>query len=541
MSNNKKERNERNRKIAILIIALFSFLFISFVVIYNANVNEVSIDENAIVTKNATIPSGEEIEGNETIRIVDWNLTNAQEFVHHTRLWFDFQNNLNESMKIGLFINNTNVLKGEKFNGYILLKPFENRTINVFPLSSDLVKNNGSIEAEVIVEISINGTIEVIETRTVSCLLSNGTFIKVSGVAERERGGSSRTSSAPVVPPVSVLNRVVVIVDNATPKVRDTVNFTALGYDLDNISMPVIVNWSSNNSDVMSVTATSNNSSIGYANATGMVIITATSGNVTGNVSMNISSAPVVPVFTSLEIVTSKTTFEVGELNSFLAYAKDQFGENYTDNGSVVAIGWNTNNSTVYDIQFNSGVGLAVTPGVVIITASSGNITANVTVTVVAESSKVDHIGVSPANQDLWLGNHSTYTAIAYNQTGEIISATFNWSGGDNKIVTVNNSTGELEAIGIGTTWVAATAENGVVGFTYVTVVPVPSRLDSLIIEPNNATIENGSSAQLVVRGEDQYGNFSETGNLTWNLSNNTVGWIKFTNSTTINSVSYTH
>src|SRR5680860_595409 len=443
MSNNKKERNERNRKIAILIIALFSFLFISFVVIYNANVNEVSIDENAIVTKNATIPSGEEIEGNETIRIVDWNLTNAQEFVHHTRLWFDFQNNLNESMKIGLFINNTNVLKGEKFNGYILLKPFENRTINVFPLSSDLVKNNGSIEAEVIVEISINGTIEVIETRTVSCLLSNGTFIKVSGVAERERGGSSRTSSAPVVPPVSVLNRVVVIVDNATPKVRDTVNFTALGYDLDNISMPVIVNWSSNNSDVMSVTATSNNSSIGYANATGMVIITATSGNVTGNVSMNISSAPVVPpvsVLNRVVVIVDNATPKVRDTVNFTALGYD------LDNISMpVIVNWSSNNSDVMSVTAtsnNSSIGYANATGMVIITATSGNVTGNVSMNissapVVPPVSVLNRVVVIVDNATPKVRDTVNFTALGYDLDNISMPVIVNWSSNNSDVMSV--------------------------------------------------------------------------------------------------------
>lgn len=107
----------------------------------------------------------------------------------------------------------------------------------------------------------------------------------------------------------------------------------------------------------------------------------------------------------------------------------------------------------------------------------------------------VDVTSISiPSSKSLSIGESYTFNPTVY-QSGAI--TTLSWSSSDVTVASINSS-GELNAIGVGTTTITCTAHNGVSAQCLVTVNPILS--SSVSFDVNSAELTTGEQLQLAAK-----------------------------------------
>ncbi len=223
---------------------------------------------------------------------------------------------------------------------------------------------------------------------------------------------------------------------------EDTVRFTATVLDQNGQEMSAVVEWSSGDEAVVTVDA----SGLATAAGGGEAVVTASVGAVGAEAAVTVEQR-------AEEVRVSPDTvafFAVGDTVRLTAVAADANGHEVA--GAVFE--WSSGDESVVTVDA-SGLATAVGSGEAAVTASVGAVGAEAAVTV---EQRAEEVRVSPDTVTLFaVGDTLRLTAVAADANGhEVAGAVFEWSSGDEAVVTVDAS-GLAAAVGSGEAVVTAT------------------------------------------------------------------------------------
>jgi uncharacterized protein YjdB len=302
-----------------------------------------------------------------------------------------------------------------------------------------------------------------------------------------------------------------------------TQQFTAVAKDQNGIALVTqpVFTWTSGNNIVTTIDAS------GLAQgivAGGPVLITATSGAVSGTATLTVTA---VPVLTSVTVAPPTPSIIVGATQQLTANPLDQNGIAF--NGAAIA--WSSSDSTIATVDNNGLVtGVAVGTTTITATATSGAITVTGTATITITANPVTPvlttINVTPVTPSVVVGNTQQMTATTLDQNGAPIAATVTWSSSNTAVGTIDVTTGMFTAVAVGTTTITATS-GAVTGTTLVTVTPAPV-LTTINVTPVTPSVVVGNTQQMTATTLDQNG-APIAATVTWSSSNTAVGTIDVT------------
>ncbi|MCY3712572.1 MAG: Ig-like domain-containing protein [Gemmatimonadetes bacterium] len=333
-------------------------------------------------------------------------------------------------------------------------------------------------------------------------------FMILAGCGGGDSSPTSPTPSTPTPPappPTPVATSLTVAPSSHTlAMIGATVQLSATVRDQNNNPMTgQTVNWTSSNTAV----ATVSGSGLVTAVSNGTTQITARSGNVSGTSNITVAE----PVPTRIVVTPSSQTLEaIGATVQLSASVLDQ--RNNAMSGQTIT--WSSGDEAVATV---SGTGLvtAVSNGMAEITARSGSLSDNATITVA--SPVATSITIEPAAYTLEaIGATVQLTATVLDQReNEMSDATVTWSSGDESVATVDEN-GLVSAVADGMAEI--TAQSGdAMGTAAISVAVFEPVATSITIEPASHTLEAiGATVQLAATVLDQRENAMMDVTVTW-------------------------
>ncbi len=300
--------------------------------------------------------------------------------------------------------------------------------------------------------------------------------------------------------------------------VGGSATFVAIPKDILGNTVAATVSWNSSNTTVGTIDPVNGTFT---AVAAGTTTINATNGTIIGSATVNVTPLIVLPVLTTIFVTPSTIALNAGGSTTFIAAPTDQLG-----NPIATTVTWNSSNTTVGTIDPVTGLFKALNPGTTTINATNGTVVGSAIATVTVPSVLIT-ISVFPATLSLNAGNSATFTAIGFDQLGNVMPATFIWNSSNSTVGTIDPTTGLFLASVAGTTTINAT-NGSVVGSAIVVVtssVLVTPVLTTITVAPTAMSLSVGNSAAFTAIGFGQLGNLMPA-TFTWNSSNNTVGTI---------------
>jgi len=357
-------------------------------------------------------------------------------------------------------------------------------------------------------------------TKSVSWSSSNTNVASIgsSGAASTKTPGSTTITatysavSGSTTLTVTAAALVLIAISPATPSIAlgTSLQFMAMGTFTDgsNQDLTNTASWSSSNPSAATI------SSSGFATsaAMGSTMITAASSGVSGSTSLTVTA----PALVSMAVSPSSVSIAASTTTQFTATGT--FTDGSTQN-ITSTVNWSSSNPAVASIDVNGVAGLAkgLTPGTSIITASSGSIASNATLTVTNAS--LLSIVVSPANPSIPLGTLQQFTATGNFSDGttQDITGTVTWTSSNNRVASITTG-GLATARNLGSVTITATS-GSVSGSTQATV--NAANLASLAVIPNNATIAQGTRESFSAIGTFNDGSTHDlTVQCSWSSSN---------------------
>lgn len=239
-----------------------------------------------------------------------------------------------------------------------------------------------------------------------------------------------------------------------------------------------------------------------YSNGIGTYYITA--ANTTSSLSATVGINLVTPTLTSITVTPANATITSDQTQQFTA----------TGNAAISpAAIWSSSNATVGTINSSTGLFTAIKVGTATITATSGNVSGNTTVTVTVGS--LASIAVSPSAPTLLVNATQNFTATGADADGNAVSITSAWNSSNGSVGTIDASTGVFSALATGTSTINATS--GSVTGTAVVTVTAEAVTPSAVI---NEFIPGPSSLTYISDRIELYNPTSTAINLTgWTIS----------------------
>ena len=305
-------------------------------------------------------------------------------------------------------------------------------------------------------------------------------------------------SDAPTTPPPTPVLTTISLTGGTTVAVGSTITLIASPRDQNGNAIAATVSWASNATTIAIVSS----SGVVTGVAPGLAIITSTAGSVTANTTITVTA---VPALTSITI-SGGSTLVAGTTLQLTAAPKDQNGAAF-----AATIAWSSNASAVASVN-SSGLITGVTSGTAIITASSGTVTAALTVTVAAPVLSSITIG---GGASVVAGQTLQLTGSPKDQAGNAFAAVVTWSSGSTSIATIN-AAGLVSGVAVGTAVITA-ASGSVTATKTITVTAVPPTLTTIAISGGTAVVAT-STLQLAAAPLDQNGN-AIVATVTWSSS----------------------
>ena len=300
---------------------------------------------------------------------------------------------------------------------------------------------------------------------------------------------------APITPPVTPVLTTISLTGGTTVAVGSTLTLIASPRDQNGNAIAATVTWSSSPTTIAAVSS----SGVVTGVAPGTAIITSTAGTVTANTTITVTA---VPVLTSIAI-SGGSTLVAGTTLQLTATPKDQNGAAF-----ATTVAWSSNVGAVASVN-SAGLITGVTAGTAIITASSGSVTATLTVTVAAPVLTSITIGGSAS---VVVGQTIQLTASPKDQAGNAFTAAVTWSSSPTSIATVN-AAGLVTGVAVGTA-VITVASGTVTATKTITVTAVPPALTTIAISGGTSVVA-ASTLQLIASPLDQNGN-AIAATITW-------------------------
>ncbi|MFZ5446697.1 MAG: hypothetical protein ACOZQL_42310 [Myxococcota bacterium] len=340
------------------------------------------------------------------------------------------------------------------------------------------------------------GVINSTGVLTASC--TPGTV--TAGVTATSNG---RSGSATVTITTAPIASLVVTPSNATVRSQQTQAFTVTALDVCNnpVSSPAIT-WSVTGS--AGIIDGAGLYTAGCSRGTFPMAIVATAGAVTGRASVTVDPG----VLSSVSVSPSTATLAINASQQFSGSAADGCG-----NPLTTSLTWTTS-VTGANVSTSGLFTAGTTPGTftsgVTATATEGSVTRSASSNVTVTGGAVASVMVMPSTASLMAGQTASFSAIALDAVGNVVSGTPTWSvtaGGGS----INASTGLFTAgttAGTFTNTVRATI-SGVSGFGSVVV--QPGAVTRVVVSPPSVTLAPGGNTTFTAQALDTNNNVVTT------------------------------
>lgn len=227
-----------------------------------------------------------------------------------------------------------------------------------------------------------------------------------------------------------------------------------------------------------------------------------------------------------ITLTPAVATVDIGETVIFSAALLDENGVEIADRRPT----WASSNSAVASID-GEGIVTALTPGTVLIRASSGRLSAAAALTVSAELVPIDHldrIEVTPSVATITLGSTALFSAVLLDANGQVLTdRTPTWESSHPEVATVD-AEGEVRALTAGTT-VIRVSSGQVSAAAAVTVTPEEIFVDSVAITPTESTVAERASVQLEAVALDGAGQVLEDRIFLWSTGDSDIARVDST------------
>jgi len=294
------------------------------------------------------------------------------------------------------------------------------------------------------------------------------------------------TAAAQVDP---VFASIVIKPPEATLEVGETKEFAATALDQDGNEISGLeIAWTSSDETIGTIGEATG---LFTALAAGTTTITATAGDRSAEATVTVTAEdPIEPVIASLRLTPPRATLEVGDDQRFMVTAFDQ------DNNIISAgeVTWESSDDAVGTINA-SGIFTALAEGTVTITAETGDVSAQATITVNAPAPAFGMIVVSPSAVTLETGDTLQFDVIAFDPFGNIVEdAEITWMCCDENVGMIDDC-GVFTAVCGGTTTVTATGD-GATGTATVTVTDAaPAHVRTVVTPAAITPADSGTGA----------------------------------------------
>jgi uncharacterized protein YjdB len=227
------------------------------------------------------------------------------------------------------------------------------------------------------------------------------------------------------------------------------------------------------------------------------------------------SEARVASIFVAL----GSSTLVAGQTQRATATVKDATGAILRGR----AVTWSTS-STSIAIADDSGVIVAVAPGSTVVRAESEGVSGQSTLTVSARPpAPVANISVAISPSAVVIGQVAHASASVKDSAGNVLSdRTITWQSA-NANVAVVSATGDVSAVGSGTTSISATSEGQTAAATFAVSAPAPVPVASVSVSPATSNLQVGGTASLTATERDASGNVLTGRVVGWTSSNASV------------------
>jgi uncharacterized protein YjdB len=337
----------------------------------------------------------------------------------------------------------------------------------------------------------------------VTSVWRNGASTIWSGPSQNTFGSCNDQNDPPPAASVELNPPSATIIKGATQQ------YSAVAY---NSSQQPIVNamfsWSSTNPAVATVSATG--LATGVAPGDAMIIASAENGTAdTAQVHV------VPPPVASVEVTPASASIVVYGTQQFSAVAFDASHQPVP----TATISWSSSSSVA--TVSGSGLATGVSPGDVVITASSEGKSATAQVHV--DPPPVVSVEVTPASATIVKGATQQYAAVAFDAFHQpVASATISWGTSNPSVATVNAS-GLATGLAPGDAMIIASSE-GKTGTAQLHVVPPP--VASVEVTPSSASILVGATQQFTGVAFDASHQPNPYATISWSSSNASIATV---------------
>jgi len=296
---------------------------------------------------------------------------------------------------------------------------------------------------------------------------------------------------------------------NENLKIGETQQLVATGLyaNNDTSDLSSSVNWTSSDSDTLSISETG----LVTATAAGTATLTATLDAISGNI-----QATAIAVLTGISLDNADQDLIVDDQVQLSVTAT------YSDSSSeaiTTGLTWLSSQDSVASIS-ETGQLLALTTGTTQITVSSGSFTSSIQVTV---TNSLMNITVSGINENLKIGETQQLAATgsyANSDTADL-SSSVSWTSSDNGILSISG-TGLVTAVTAGTATLTATLD-AVSGNTQATAIA----LVDISLSPSFLTLAIDSSEQFTATGRYSDSSTEDlTDTVNWASDNSSIATI---------------
>jgi hypothetical protein len=290
-------------------------------------------------------------------------------------------------------------------------------------------------------------------------------------------------------------------VSPAAPSIPNgsTQQFTATGVYTDNSMEDVTaqVTWASSDGAVATVSNAAGSKGLATTAAAGSTTVSATNGDVTGETTLTVTAATLV----SIEVLPAASSLPNGSTQQYTATGV------YTDDSTqdvTTQVTWASSDSavaTVSNAAGSKGRATAATLGSTTVSATSGDVTGETTLTVTAAT--LMWIEVSPATPGIPNGSTQQFAATGFytDNSTQDLTAQVTWASSDGAVATVSNAAGSkglATTAAVGATTVSATSGD-VAGETTLTV--NDAALMWIEVSPATRSIPGGATQQFTATG----------------------------------------
>jgi len=281
--------------------------------------------------------------------------------------------------------------------------------------------------------------------------------------------------------------------------------------------------WSTSVAGVASVSNVPGSNGLATSLSSGSTTITASFGGVSGSTSLNVTAAKLL----SLAVTPVNPSIAKGLKSQFAAIGT------YTDNSTQVLTAqvlWSSSDPTLTAVSNASGyegLGTALTPGSVTISAILSGTSASTVLTVTPAT--LASIGVTPANPSIADGLTGQFiaTGLYTDNSTQNLTASVAWTCSDPAIASISNapaSHGLATSVSPGSATITA-ASGSVSGSTGLTV--TPAALVSIALISADPSIANGTKQQFAATGTyTDTSTHDVTATVTWSSSDTAVATI---------------